>query len=229
MKDVGPERHAVLWSGGKDSCFALWRAREMGVRVEALVNFFDEASERVRFHAVRASLIAEQARALGLELAQYATRPESYAATFAAALATLQARGYAGLVAGDLHLADVRQWNEERAAAAGLRLLEPLWHQGGPALLEAFVAAGFRAVITGCSDRWPGTLWPGREIDPAFMADVSRIADLDACGENGEYHSFVFDGPLFSRPIPWSPGEIRRSDGFSQLDVVPASGVAVAR
>ena len=215
------ESHAVLWSGGKDSCFALWKAREMGVLVEGLVNFFDAASGRVRFHAVRAALIAEQARACGLPLAQYPTQPESYATTFGEALATLKARGYAGIVAGDIHLEEVRQWNAERAAAAGLRLLEPLWQQGGPALLEAFVAAGFRAVITGCSDRWPGALWPGREIDRAFLADVSGIADLDACGENGEYHSFVFDGPCFAHPVQWVPGEIRRSAGFSQLDLVP--------
>ncbi|MFP5289267.1 MAG: hypothetical protein ACLGI9_26270, partial [Thermoanaerobaculia bacterium] len=143
--------------------------------------------------------------------------------TFRAALDELKARGYAGVIAGDLHLEDVRQWNQERAVAAGLRLLEPLWHHDGLALLETFVTAGFRAVLTCCDDRWAGTLWPGREIDQAFLRDVSSIERLDACGENGEYHSFVFDGPLFLHPVDWSSGEIRRANGFSQLDLVPAS------
>jgi len=223
MTTPGDEKHAVLWSGGKDSCMALWRARETGVRVAGLVNFFDEASERVRFHAVRAGLIAEQARALGLELFQYATGPDTFTSLFGEALKKLEARGYAGVVAGDLHLEDVRQWNEEQAAAAGLRLVEPLWHRGGLPMLEAFVAAGFRAVLTSCDDRWSDILRPGREIDQKFIADVSRAPGLDPCGENGEYHSFVFDGPLFSHPVKWSPGEMRRANGFSQLDLVPES------
>jgi uncharacterized protein (TIGR00290 family) len=212
--------YAVLWSGGKDSCLALWRARQLGFRIDGLLNFFDEATGRVRFHAVREGLIAAQGLALGLETFQYGTRPESFAATFATALGELKDRGYAGVIAGDIHLDDVRQWNEENTNSAGLRLVEPLWHCGGTAMLELFIAAGFRAVLTCCDNRWANTLWPGREIDQEFVADVSRIAGFDACGEHGEYHSFVFDGPLFLNRVNWSLGEIRHSNGFSQIDLI---------
>jgi uncharacterized protein (TIGR00290 family) len=215
------ERYAMLWSGGKDSCLALWWARSTGLTVTGLVNFYDEISERVRFHGVRASLIAEQAEALGMELFQYATSTESFAPTFAHALRELKMQGHHGIIAGDIHLEDVRQWNADQAAGAELELVEPLWHRGGVALLEEFVAARFRAVLTCCGDAWPDVLTVGREIDTEWTAEVSRTPNLDASGEHGEYHTFVFDGPLFSHAVGWSAGEIRRANGFTQIDLVP--------
>jgi uncharacterized protein (TIGR00290 family) len=219
------ERYAVLWSGGKDSCFALWRAQQSGLRVSGLLNFFDEQSSRVRFHAVRAPLIIEQANLLGLEIFQYGTNPDSFTATFLSSLHDLKTRGYTGIIAGDLHLEDVRRWNEEQATIAGLKLVEPLWHSGGLSMLEAFIESGFRAVITCSNNSWANTVRAGREIDKSFIADVSRLSDFDVCGENGEYHSFVFDGPSFSEPVKWSPGETRNSNGFSQIDLISTSGV----
>jgi uncharacterized protein (TIGR00290 family) len=219
MTEFARTPFAVLWSGGKDSCLALWRAREAGLYITALVNFYDGTTGRVRFHGVRATLIAEQARALGLELFQYPTTPDSFAGTFIEALHHLKARGYAGVVAGDIHLDDVRTWNEERASDAGLRLVEPLWLCEPSAILKDFVEAGFRALLTCASEQWSHILRPGREITEEFVADVSGIRGLDACGEHGEYHSFVFDGPLFSHAIICVPGELRRSNGFSQIDL----------
>jgi len=220
MSDLSSNPYAVLWSGGKDSCLALWRARQTGLPVRGLVNFYDETSGRVRFHGVRATLVGEQACALGVDLFQYPTKPESFANSFASALHDLKARKYAGIIAGDIHLEDVRRWNEEQASNAGLQLVEPLWHCDGANLLEEFVGAGFRALLTCSGEQWPAVLWPGREIDLKFIADVVPIADLDACGERGEYHSFVWDGPLFSHSVTCVPGEVRRSNGFSQIDLV---------
>ncbi len=212
-------RYATLWSGGKDSCLALWRAKQSGLGVTGLVNFFDELTDRVRFHAVRSALIRDQASALSLSMYQYATRPDSYSGAFSNALAELRTTGYDGIIAGDIHLQDVRQWNEEQARSANLLLVEPLWHSNGLEMLEEFVAAGFRSVLTCCDDRWSSVLWPGRD-NQEFIADVSRISGLDVCGEQGEYHSFVYDGPLFSHRIDWVPGAIRRANGFSQIDLV---------
>lgn len=219
MTEFGRTPFAVLWSGGKDSCLALWRAREAGLHIPALVNFYDGATGRVRFHGVRATLIAEQARALGVDLFQYPTSPDSFANTFTEALHNLKARGYAGVVAGDIHLDDVRTWNAERASDADLQLVEPLWHCEPSAILKDFVEAGFRAILTCTGEQWGHILRPGREITEEFVTDVSGIKGLDACGENGEYHSFVFDGPLFLHAITFVPGELRRSNGFSQIDL----------
>jgi uncharacterized protein (TIGR00290 family) len=173
----------------------------------------------VRFHGVRATLIAEQARALGVDLFQYPTAPDSFANTFTEALHNLKARGYAGVVAGDIHLDDVRTWNAERASDADLQLVEPLWHCEPSAILKDFVEAGFRAILTCAGEQWGHILRPGREITEEFVTDVSGIKGLDACGENGEYHSFVFDGPPFLHAITFVPGELRRSNGFSQIDL----------
>jgi uncharacterized protein (TIGR00290 family) len=210
---------AALWSGGKDSCLALWRARQSGLRVDSVLNFIDESSGRVRFHAVRATLITEQARKLGVQIFQYGTGPDSFDTALSGALHELKARGYTGIIAGDIHLADVRRLNEELAMEAGLQLIEPLWHCDGRQILGEFVQTGFRAVLTCCEDKWGSVLWPGREIDQGFIDDVSRVAGLDPCGELGEYHSFVVEGPLFSRPVQWTLGETRRSNGFSQIDI----------
>jgi diphthine-ammonia ligase len=216
-----PGPHAVLWSGGKDSCLALWRARRAGYSVNALVNFFDEASGRVRFHAVRANLIGAQAAAMDLELFQHATLPDTYATCFAEALGNLKTAGYVGLIAGDIHLTDVRGVNQEAAFAAGLHLVEPLWHLNGVMMLREFLDAGFEAVLTCCKEGLHDVLQPGRRIDAAFVSAVAAADIIDVSGENGEYHSFVFDGPLFAHAIRWKPGEIRRTNGFAQLDLIP--------
>lgn len=163
-------------------------------------------------------MIRQQAAAVGLEVMQLPTNPTTYAATVRSALDELKSRSFVGIVAGDIHLAHVRADNEKNAARSGLSLIEPLWHYDGIALLEELVCAGFRAVLTSCDEQWADVLWPGREIDREFIEAVAK-APIDPCGENGEYHSFVFDGPLFAERVPWLPGEIRRSNGFSQLDL----------
>ncbi len=213
----------ALWSGGKDSCLALWRARRRGLRVGALLNFFDAASERVRFHATRRRLIADQAAALGLRLFQRPSEPQGYGTAFAAALSELREAGYGGVVAGDIHLRDVRDWTGEQAAEAGLHLVEPLWLDEARCILEELVDAGFRAVVTCCNTAKLDRSWLGRLIDHSFVREVLALEGVDPCGERGEFHSFVYDGPLFERPVRWRPGAVRESAEFAQLDLVPES------
>lgn len=214
----------MLWSGGKDSCLAFWRARELGVRVAGLVNLFDERSERVRFHATRRGLIASQARALGLRLFQYGTSTENYEEVFVAALQRLKTSGYRGVIAGDLHLEDVRAWSAERVEGAGLDFLEPLWHDDGARILEDLVDQGFCAVVTCCQLSKLDQSWLGRRIDRSFIDEILALPDLDPCGEFGEYHSFVFDGPPFHRPVSWRAGTVHEGNGFIQLDLLPDPG-----
>jgi len=208
-----------MWSGGKDSALALWRARRRGLEVRWLVTAFDDVTQRVRFHATPIASIAHQAEAAGATAVQVPTQWDSFDASLADAFASLVAQGCAGVVFGDIHLADVRAWYEERTRRAGLEHVEPLWGEPPAALLAEFVAIGGRAVLTCVEAAKLDLSWLGRTIDETFVRDIARTG-IDPCGENGEYHSFAYAGPFFSRAVPWRLGE-RRDDGrFAQVEIV---------
>ncbi len=212
-------RYAAMWSGGKDSALALTRASALGLEVGALLNFYDADTGRVRFHATRADLIAAQAAATGIPLRPFGTTWEGFDDAFRGALSALAADGYAGVIFGDIHLADVRAWYEERVRAAGLEHVEPIWGDPPADLLREFVAGGGRAVITCCETAKLDESWLGRTIDESFVRKIAG-AGIDPCGENGEYHSFAFDGPAFHAPVRWRAGERHSEGGFVQLDLV---------
>lgn len=213
--------YALFWSGGKDSALALQRARRAGLAVRRLLTFYDEASGRVRFHATRVAMLEAQAAAIGVELRTVGTSWEGMEPRVQAELAAMRREGFTGVVLGDIHLADVRAWYEERVVAAGLEHVEPLWGEAARGLLREFVAGGGRAVVTCVDLARLDERWLGREIDSAFADDIAALP-VDPCGENGEYHSFAFAGPVFRRPVRWAAGERRRENGFAQLDLVAA-------
>ncbi len=211
--------HALMWSGGKDSALALHRARASGLDVARLISFFDSASGRVRFHGVRIELLEEQAKAAGVEISTIGTAWPDMEARLLDALAGLKREGFAGVVLGDIHLADVREWCESRVVAAGLEHVEPVWGEAPERLLREFVAIGGRAVVTCVDKSRLDRSWLGRVIDESF-ADEIGATGIDACGENGEYHSYVFAGPMLRRDIGWRLGEVRDDGRFAQVDVV---------
>lgn len=206
-----------MWSGGKDCALALDRARRAGLEVRMLLNFHDPATGRVRFHATRVGLLEAQAAALGVSLRAVGVPWEGMAAAFPSELAELRAAGYRGVVFGDIHLADVRAWYEGQVVAAGLEHVEPIWGEPSLDLVREFVRRGGRAVVTCCE----GSLasWLGRSVDESFVADVVA-AGVDPAGENGEFHTFAFDGPWFAAPVAWRPGaRLDGEPGFVQLDL----------
>jgi uncharacterized protein (TIGR00290 family) len=207
-----------MWSGGKDSALALDRARRSGIDVVRLISFYDSATRRVRFHATRVEMLEAQAKTIGIDLRAVPTSWPEMDANLNRELASLRAEGFAGVVFGDIHLADVRAWYEKRVRAAGLEHVEPIWGEPPPALLREFIASGGRAVLTCVELAKLDQSWLGRIIDERFGADIQKI-EVDACGENGEYHSFAFAGPLFEKPLSWVAGEVRLEAGFAQLDV----------
>ncbi len=220
--------HAVMWSGGKDSALALTRARAGGLEIGALLNFVDDVSRRVRFHATRADLIAAQAAAIGVPLRQLATSWVGFETAFRAALTDLAREGFVGVIFGDIHLTDVRAWYEERVRSAGLDHVEPIWGDAPADLLREFVGGGGRAVVTCCELSKLDESWLGRTIDERFVAEIAT-AGIDVCGENGEYHSFAFAGPSFRGPVAWSVGERRTEGGFVQLDLLSPLDAAIER
>ncbi len=212
---------ALMWSGGKDGFLALKRAREGGLPITTLVTLFGEADGRVRFHGTPRALIEAQAVALGLGLLARTTTWERYESALTETLRTLAAGGCAGVVFGNVHLADVRAWYEERVRAVGLAHIEPLWGERPAAVLDACIRGGVRAVLT-CRDvRKLDASWIGRLLDQTFARDIATLPDVDPAGEHGEYHTFVFDGPGFAGPVQWRMGS-RRTDGdFETLALDP--------
>ena len=190
-------RHALFWSGGKDSLLALDRATRAGLDVPYLINISEGNTGRVRFHGVRKELIRAQADALGKTLLQLETHPGDFATAFAAALQEARALGIEAIAFGNIHLADVRAWYEERTTAAGLRHVEPIWGEPPGALVREFVARGHLSkIVSVYLDAGGKPEWLGRDITTEFIEAVES-AGLDAAGECGEYHSFAYAGPLF--------------------------------
>lgn len=211
--------YALMSSGGKDSTLALDRARREGLDVRFLANIYEGSTGRVRFHGVRADLIAAQAKALGLECVQAHTHPEPFEPVFHELLATLKAKGCTGIVFGNVHLGDVRRWYEERVKAAGLEHVEPLWGDPAIELLHEVVERGYHALVVSVDLKQNAAPFLGREVDADLVIEIGITDDLDACGERGEYHTFVYDGPAFTKPIPIHRGRSVEIDGHRFLDL----------
>ncbi|MFN3285908.1 MAG: diphthine--ammonia ligase [bacterium] len=214
---------ALFWSGGKDSALALHRLVGEGVRVKWLVNLFEGSSGRVRFHGVRAELLRAQSRSLGVELLQRPVGAEGFEAAFLRVLGELRERGCGGAAFGNVHLQDVREWYEVRVRGAGFEHVDPLWGRSPEGVVREFVELGYRAVVTSVYLSSGRTEWLGAEVDSDFLHAVQE-AGADPCGEFGEYHTFVFDGPAFAWPVGFRVGEQLERDGHRFLDLLPEVG-----
>jgi uncharacterized protein (TIGR00290 family) len=218
----GDDQIALSWSGGKDSALALWALREeLGIEPVALLTTVTEEYARVSMHGVRRELVRAQAVAAGLPLVEVgipARCPnEAYEQRMRRALTSPPLDTVARMAFADLFLAEIRAYREERLRSIGRSAAFPLWGRDTAALARDFVAAGFEATIC-CLD--PGKLDPsfaGRRFDESLLAELP--AGVDPCGENGEFHTFVHAGPIFSAPIPVTLGETVERDGFVFTDL----------
>jgi len=213
-----PTSCALSFSGGKDSMLALDRAIRRGWPVSYLLNLYDEASQRVRFHGVRLTLIQAQADALGIPLLSKPTRPETFEQVFLAALDELHERGVDAILFGNIHLADVRAWYEERTTGRGLLHLEPLWGEPVEALAREVIQRGYHAILTSVELARAKDVWLGQPLSDALLAEFTQ-SGIDLCGERGEYHTFVSDGPLFRAPVPVRLGERVSMPGYALIDL----------
>jgi uncharacterized protein (TIGR00290 family) len=216
-------RALVAWSSGKDAAYALHEVRRArDVEVVGLLTTVTRTFERVSMHGVREVLLEAQAASIGLPLTRveipYPCPNEVYEQAMADALASAAAHGVTHVVFGDLFLADIRAYREAQLARAGLNGVFPLWDRDTTLLAHEMIAAGLDARIVcvdpSCLDR----SFAGRTFDLALLAELP--AGVDPCGENGEFHTFVADGPMFARPVPVSPGIIVERDGFVFADLV---------
>lgn len=204
-----PEGFALVsWSGGKDSCLALWHARQSGMSVTRLITAMDESGSGSRSHGVPPELITAQADALGLDLRFYDTSWKTYEDKFIAMLKEAREDGIQHAIFGDIDLVPHREWEEKVCAQAGLQAVLPLWNEPRIKLVDEFLALGFKAVVVCVNGNYLSEDFCGREFDAAFLSDLP--AGVDACGENGEFHTFVYDGPMFSGPVPFVRQQILR-------------------
>ena len=211
-----PEPVLMCWSGGKDCSLALQAVlQDAALGVEALLITVTEGYERVSMHGVRVELLERQAASIGLPLEQVRIPRECSNAIYDDAmrrvLARYQARGVSRCVFGDVFLQEVREYRERNLARIGMSGIFPLWSKDTRRLAEDFVAQGFRAIVV-CVD--PKQLDPsfcGREFDAQMLKDLPP--GVDPCGENGEFHTFVYDGPIFEYPLEVVKGETVLRDG----------------
>jgi uncharacterized protein (TIGR00290 family) len=215
----------LAWSGGKDSMLALHEVMRAGeLRVAALLTNVTRDYDRVSIHGVRRVLLEEQAAALGLPLRTVelsaSSSNEEYQARMAEALAAFRDRGIDTVVHGDIFLADVRAYREALLAGLGMKALFPLWGVDTRELAERFIDLGCRAVLTCVDTEALDAAFVGRAFDAALLRDLPPEVDL--CGENGEFHTWVWDGPLFGRPVQHVHGEtVLRDQRFAYADLLP--------
>jgi len=215
----------VSWSTGKDSAWMLHRLhQEYPGAAAALLTTTNEAFDRVAMHAVRRELAAAQAAAAGLPLhvvpLPWPCANEQYEDIMRTAVAGFVADGFTHVAFGDLFLEDVRHYRESRLAGSGLELLFPLWKtRQTRELAEEMIAGGLQARLTCVNPRTLDAGFAGRLFDRACLDDLPPT--VDPCGENGEFHTFAFAGPMFRAPIPHRLGEIVERDGYVFADVLP--------
>ncbi len=213
------------WSGGKDSCLALAELLADATRsVAALLTTVTEGYDRVSMHGVRRALLYQQVDALGLPLhvvyiPQHASN-SLYEARMEAAFERFHADGVTAIAFGDLFLQDIRRYREQWLARTGMTPIFPLWHCDTGDLARRFIDQGFKAVITCVDTRVLDRSYAGRAFDHALLADLPPT--VDPCGENGEFHTFVFGGPIFQREIPLRRGDVVQRDAWCFCDLVPA-------
>jgi uncharacterized protein (TIGR00290 family) len=219
------EKVVFSWSGGKDSALALYEiGRQVQYEVIGLLTTVTEDFDRISMHGVRQELLDRQVAALGLPLERvYLSKNdgnEDYEAKMEGLLRKYLAKGVASVVFGDLSLEEVRKYREENLAKVTLKGIFPLWGWDSKDLAHSFIEKGFRAVITCVDTDVLDKGYAGRAYDQAFLSALP--GDVDPCGENGEFHSFVHDGPIFREPVPFAPGRrVLRDDRFHFCDLLP--------
>ena len=212
------------WSGGKDSCLACFRALAQGYEVSYLVNFISREFRRVSFHGTRDHLISRQAEAIGIPLMQYTVPPDMslYEQTFKKAVSALKRRGVEGMVFGDIYLQEHRDWIERVCGELAITPLQPLWGTPPERVLLEFIEEGFEAVIISAKADIFDEKWLGRRVDRSLLSDLKKLEkrkELDVCGEQGEYHTLVVDGPLFRKRVQARYGIRVQRNGYWFLDV----------
>jgi uncharacterized protein (TIGR00290 family) len=207
----------AAWSGGKDSCFACYKAIQEGHEVSNLLIMMSDPSIS-NFHMIRSDMLDAQSQAIGIPIAKWTTTPDTYEQEFKKALLQMKARGVEGIVTGDVFDVALHEagWLDRICKEVSLTPLRPLWHRDTQQILEEFINAGFKATVVRITNLL-SIDWLGREINKKFLDDLLKLGTVDPCGENGEFHTFVTDGPLFKNRIKILESEKVKLNGNARL------------
>ena len=208
------------WSGGKDCMLALYRIQKSGThQVIVLLNMCDAGSDVSRSHGIRQELVSRQAEALGIELLQPKTDRAGYEQNFKAAILKLKEQGIAGGVFGDIYLWEHRHWIERVCNECGIEAIFPLWDNPVNELAAEIIGEGFKTLTVSVNAKQLTENFLGRIYDQEFVAELSEIEGIDVCAELGEFHSFVFDGPIFNHPVAFQKGDVSFRDNHWFLGI----------
>ncbi len=212
------------WSGGKDSCLACYKAIKNGFKVSHLLNFVTEDGTKSRSHGIDSGLIQKQAEAIGIPVIQVKTSWQTYEQKFKKTVEKLKQKGIKGIVFGDIDVQEHKEWTDRVSSELNVRAIQPLWRYKQRDLLEEFINEGFQAIVVSLKSDLFNKEWLGRKVDKNFLKDLDELAsdtanDITLCGEKGEYHTFVTDGPIFKKKIEILRGKEILRDEHWFLDI----------
>lgn len=211
----------VSWSGGKETSLACYRAMQKNFGIRYLLNMVSEDGEYSRSHGIGADLLRAQAEAIGSPIVQRKTTWNTYEEEFKKAALDLKKEGIEAGVFGDIDVQEHRDWVERVCNEVGINALLPLWKGERVELLKEFIQTGFKAIIVATNSDFLGKEWLGREINGEFIEGLKAIGDVDLCGERGEYHTFVYDGPIFKKSVEFIIGKKVLKDKHWFLELLP--------
>ena len=216
------------WSSGKDSALALYHLQQAGLEVSRLITTVNQHFGRVSMHGLRRELLEQQALALGIPLSiiDIPREPsmEDYGVLMEKALHRLQNDGFTHCGFGDIFLEDLKTYREKQLQPFDIQGIFPIWNLDTKARLQEFINLGFKAIVICLKSDLLDVSFLGREVDHSFIQDLPQ--NVDPCGENGEFHTFCYDGPIFNHPIPFTSGEIVfRAYKAPTQEVVPPSSM----
>lgn len=214
------ERAFTSWSGGKDCCLACYRAATGGLQIRYLVNMVTEDGQRSRSHGLAAKWLQMQAQAIGIPLIQHRTTSANYEAEFKSVLLALKQEGIIAGVFGDIDFNAHREWIDRVCSETGIMPYLPLWGEEQNKILREFITLGFEAVVVATRADLLGEEWLGRKLDSDFLADLAKLENITLCGEAGEYHTLVINGPLFQKRIEIIEASKILNNGHWFLDIV---------
>jgi len=208
------------WSGGKDSAFALHKAIQQGNKVQNLLIMMQDKTKS-NFHMISTELLDAQSEAIGIPIVNVPTTPETYEQQFIKALREAKAKSAEGIITGDIFDVALHEagWLDKITKEIGLKPVRPLWHRDTTEVLDEFINEGFKATVVRVKKDLLTMDYLGRELNRQFFNDLKKLGTIDLCGERGEYHTFVTDGPIFKKKIEIQQSQTSTVNGWGRLEI----------